>query len=139
VLFNTQALQEVTPSGFEKPNAESEDKSRKIEISRDIEETATAGCRVCSLLVNYLSRAEREAMREHWERSKQALAQFVSTLELYIDGKRPPFLSMYHELPMKEGRGDVEREVQSLVQLFPTGGKGVLPMFVSNVVHIRNS
>ena len=32
----------------------------------------------------------------------------MSTLELYIDGKRPPFLSMYHELPMKEG----EREVK---------------------------
>ncbi|MCJ1418445.1 hypothetical protein MMC32_004793 [Xylographa parallela] len=93
---------------------------RELETSQLIEVAAAEGCPLCLLLLDLLSGAEREAMREHWECSKEQTkhSKFVIKHSLYLEGELPPLLAVNYELPSLIVNKR-EREVKALVQLYP--------------------
>ncbi len=99
---------------------------REIETSQLIEVAAAEGCPLCLLLLDLLSGAEREAMRQHWECSEgqPKHSNFIVKHSLYLEGKLPPFLAMDYELPSLVD-SKREREVQAQVQLYPASGRSL--------------
>lgn len=99
---------------------------REIETSQLIEVAAAEGCPLCLLLLDLLSDAEREAMREHWECSKEQPkhSNFVIKHSLYLEEKLPPVLAMNYSLPSLVD-SKREREVKALVQLYSASGRSL--------------
>ncbi|MCJ1403056.1 hypothetical protein MMC11_006279 [Xylographa trunciseda] len=126
-LFSAECPRELVTKEIEEAAAA---RMRELETSQLIEVAAAEGCPLCLLLLDSLSGAEREAMREHWECSKEQIkhSKFVIKHSLYLEGELPPLLAVNYELPSLIDNKR-EREVKVLVQLYPASGRslGTLP------------